>query len=86
MEAPPEGSTLGQLVEEQFNESYLVDYFCEVCKKQSRQVRKLWTSASSIRRVCHVPVDSMRAWLHTIFYPWSLLSKKVKMARMLLLL
>ena len=44
------------------------------------------SSASRIRRVCHVPVDSMRAWLHTIFYPWSLLSKKVKMARMLLLL
>ena len=41
MEVPPEGSTLGQLVEEQFNESYLVDYFCEVCKKQSQAEKRL---------------------------------------------
>ena len=41
MEAPPEGSTLGQLVEEQFNESYLVDYFREVCKKLSRAEKRL---------------------------------------------
>ena len=44
------------------------------------------SSASRIRRVCHVPVDSMRAWLYTIFPPVSLLYKKVRMAQMLLLL
>ena len=41
MEVPPEGSTLGQLVEEHFNESYLVDYFCEVCKKHSQAEKRI---------------------------------------------
>ena len=40
--------------------------------------------ASNVFVMCHV--NFKRAWLHTIFSPWSLLSKKVKMSQMLLLL
>ena len=41
MEVPPEGSTLSQYVEEQFNESYLVDYSCEVCSESMQAEKRL---------------------------------------------
>ena len=41
MDVPPEGSTLSNFVEKQFNDSYLVDYSCEVCKKKSQAQKHL---------------------------------------------
>ena len=41
MEVPPEGSTLSNFVEEQFNGSYLVDYNCESCNMSSEAEKRL---------------------------------------------
>ena len=41
MEVPPNGSSLGQFVEEQLNGSYHVDYKCEVCNLNSK-AEKRW--------------------------------------------
>ena len=41
MEVPPEGSKLSHHVEEQFNDSELVDYKCEVCDKASQAEKRL---------------------------------------------
>ena len=41
MEVPPEGSSLSKSVEELFNESYLVEYFCEACKEQFQAEKRL---------------------------------------------
>ena len=41
MEVPPDGSILGEFVEEQFHESIFVDYKCEICKKNSQAEKQL---------------------------------------------
>ena len=41
MEVPPEGSILGEFVQEQFHESIFVDYKCEICKKNSQAEKQL---------------------------------------------
>ena len=46
MEVPPDGSSLGQHVEEHFNESYFVDYYCEGCKFQSLAEKRLFLKAT----------------------------------------
>jgi hypothetical protein len=46
MEVPPDGSCLGQHVEEHFNESFFVDYFCERCKSQSLAEKRLFLKTS----------------------------------------
>ena len=46
MEVPPDGSCLGQYVEEHFNESFFVDYYCDGCKSQSLAEKRLFLKAS----------------------------------------
>ena len=46
MEVPPDGSCLGHHVEEHFNESYFVDYYCEECKSQSLAEKRLFLKAT----------------------------------------
>ena len=46
MEVPPDGSCLGQKVEEHFNESNFVDYFCDGCKSKSIAEKRMFLKAS----------------------------------------
>ena len=46
MEVPPDGTCLGQYVEEHFNESFFVDYFCDGCESQSLAEKRLFLKAS----------------------------------------
>jgi hypothetical protein len=46
MEVPPDGSCLGKHVEEHFNESFFVDYFCEGCKSQSLAEKRMFLKSS----------------------------------------
>ena len=41
MEVPPDGSSLGLHVEEHFNESFFVDYFCDGCESKSLAEKRL---------------------------------------------
>ena len=41
MEVPPDGTNLSQHVEFYFNESSIVDYYCEECEVHSQAEKKL---------------------------------------------
>ena len=46
MEVPPDGSCLGTHVEEHFNDSLFVDYFCDGCDAQSVAEKRMFLKTS----------------------------------------
>ena len=45
MEVPPDGSSLGQFVEEHFNESIIVEFVCDECGGKFQAEKKLVMNA-----------------------------------------
>ena len=45
MEVPPDGSLLGEHIEQYFSESYFVEFVCDLCQYQLAEKRMFFKSA-----------------------------------------